>query len=641
MAVKLNYDPAQYDKAYNSFGARDRGKPHDGSRKGSHFQGCLSGTKQYIESLGSVESLEEKDLKPILDQIYKFRNMLRTALSGVQLDDDQLTRVEDEKLFDESEKLPVAHELILSIAERLFNSSKAKKGDTIVVAGSKRDSQVILEVAKLCFKNGVNFTLDVEPDALNHMIMNNANDEGLSELANEKTRLYEGVGIQIVARSNPADKYAIGSKVSTKFGNLTQSLRTRRQKGDLQYALTIIPTPEDAEKDGIPYEEYMEMFFEACNQAWEEIKEDQKVLVEKLNKGNKLKITSDDGTDLDIDITGQTFANSVVLKNIPGAEVFSSPLKEGVNGKLVAKGKFKFKTYPMIEDITLKIVKGRIVDWDARVGRETLTEIITRDDGKGEGARFFGEIAFGNNPYLKHHLMNELLAEKIGGSFHITPGDPYQMDKYDGEPVNLDNGNRSASGVHFDITSMLAGRNGKVILDGMLIQDNGVWVDENGRPDEKLAVLNKGWDALPEEKRPEWYKKKFPELPAPNSNAITKQLEAYNAHDINAFCDCFTEDVHVLSDDGELMVRGIKDFKRTFENVFKKFPDSKAVITKRVVKGNVTAEIEMCTRKNGGGEDTTINSLMVYTVDPESGKIKAIQAFKIEDADKVLLEMRR
>jgi hypothetical protein len=215
------------------------------------------------------------------------------------------------------------------------------------------------------------------------------------------------------------------------------------------------------------------------------------------------------------------------------------------------------------------------------------------------------------------------------------------MDKYDGEPVNLDNGNRSASGVHFDITSMLAGRNGKVILDGMLIQDNGVWVDENGRPDEKLAVLNKGWDALPEEKRPEWYKKKFPELPAPNSNAITKQLEAYNAHDINAFCDCFTEDVHVLSDDGELMVRGIKDFKRTFENVFKKFPDSKAVITKRVVKGNVTAEIEMCTRKNGGGEDTTINSLMVYTVDPESGKIKAIQAFKIEDADKVLLEMRR
>jgi hypothetical protein len=53
------------------------------------------------------------------------------------------------------------------------------------------------------------------------------------------------------------------------------------------------------------------------------------------------------------------------------------------------------------------------------------------------------------------------------------------------------------------------------------------------------------------------------------------------------------------------------------------------VITRRVVNGNVTLELEQCTRKEKSSKvKTTMEVLMIYTVDPMSGKIKTIQSFK-------------
>jgi hypothetical protein len=37
---------------------------------------------------------------------------------------------------------------------------------------------------------------------------------------------------------------------------------------------------------------------------------------------------------------------------------------------------------------------------------------------------------------------------------------------------------------------MLGGKDGKVYLDDILIQDNGIWLDKTGKPDPRLKVLN-------------------------------------------------------------------------------------------------------------------------------------------------------
>jgi aminopeptidase len=94
--------------------------------------------------------------------------------------------------------------------------------------------------------------------------------------------------------------------------------------------------------------------------------------------------------------------------------------------------------------------------------------------------------------------MNILLVEKVGGSFHLALGNAYTFNEYAGNPVKVDNGNRSLD--HWDITTMLIGKQGVIELDGKPIMKDGLFLDP------KLDILNRGWAAIPEDKRPDYWK---------------------------------------------------------------------------------------------------------------------------------------
>ena len=47
-----------------------------------------------------------------------------------------------------------------------------------------------------------------------------------------------------------------------------------------------------------------------------------------------------------------------------------------------------------------------------------------------------------------------------------------------------------------------------------------------------------------------------------------RQLEAYNASDLKAFCACYHPDVRVLDADGSLVSEGIKAFRARYEPLF-------------------------------------------------------------------------
>ena len=117
-----------------------------------------------------------------------------------------------------------------------------------------------------------------------------------------------------------------------------------------------------------------------------------------------------------------------------------------------------------------------------------------------EGARWTGELGIGTNPHLKKHVANGLLVEKIGGSFHMALGHPYTYTEYGGEPVKVDNGNKSD--LHWDLTTMLHGKDGCIYLDGRAVMKDGRWLDD------KYAVLNDGWNAVDKEKRPAYWQSK-------------------------------------------------------------------------------------------------------------------------------------
>ncbi len=260
---------------------------------------------------------------------------------------------------------------------------------------------------------------------------------------------------------------------------MTAEARINEQSRNLFYTSTRLPTPAGAVVDGMEYQDYVDLFFRMCAVDWEKINQAHLILIHKLNGGKILRLTNNDGTDLRMNIEGFTFCNSRVAKNVPGSEVFSAPHRDSVNGKIVAKGMFSDETTgKLIENITLEFEQGRLVRYDADKGLEYLTRSVETD----EGSHYVGEIGIGTNPALKRHIVNSLMVEKIGGSFHIALGRAYEFKDYLGTPVNVDNGNRSK--IHWDITTMLYGKQGRMVLDDHVIIDDGLFVDP------ELAYLN-------------------------------------------------------------------------------------------------------------------------------------------------------
>lgn len=469
------------------------------------------------EEYAGVDALEVSEL---VDLLHRTARLVEEVKTGVHENSALVGELaaHGEPSWANREGLDIPPEQAKAIALQMFKSSRAKPGDTVVVVVSPHSKDIAEEVIRLCMESDVQVRIDFKDYVrqailAKHLPDSAEADSPLKVLASTKLALYEQVGRLIRVDSSPDPKAReLGDPAKSEaYSKQLVPVLQRLRSGDLHYILTLIPTPSDAELDGLPYDDYLKLFLEACDQPWDEIKEAQYVLKGLFDQAASIRIKNSDGTDVTLDVRERTFANSVVLKNLPGSEIFSAPNREGVNGTIVAKGRFQYKDSGVIEDITLVFENGRVVDFDARVGKEDLARIIAVDDDNGEGSRHVGEIGIGTNPHLRQHLINGLLVEKIGGSFHVALGSCYSYTSYDGEPVALQNGNKSEAGVHWDLTTILRGKEGTIELDFddgrgyQVVQTNGDWQVEG------CEVLNKGWGALPEEQQPTWWKERYPE----------------------------------------------------------------------------------------------------------------------------------
>lgn len=103
------------------------------------------------------------------------------------------------------------------------------------------------------------------------------------------------------------------------------------------------------------------------------------------------------GTDLRVELPqdhvweggSEVTANGTVFcANMPTEEVFTAPKRDGVNGKVVAS-KPLVLSGNIVEDFSLTLQNGKIVDVQAKCGKEFLEREIELD----EGAAYLGEVA--------------------------------------------------------------------------------------------------------------------------------------------------------------------------------------------------------------------------------------------------------
>lgn len=177
--------------------------------------------------------------------------------------------------------------------------------------------------------------------------------------------------------------------------------------------------------------------------AWEDHMDNLKDKVDFLNNKEfkTLHYTSSNGTDLVVELPeGHIWAGGGAIDskktyfapNMPTEEVFTMPLKTGVNGVVYSTKPLNYGG-KLIDEFKLTFKDGKVVDFEAKVGQETLADLLDID----EGAKHLGEVALVpfNSPISNSNIifMNTLFDENA--SCHFAFGKAYPTNIVGGEKM--------------------------------------------------------------------------------------------------------------------------------------------------------------------------------------------------------------
>ncbi|MGQ9856883.1 MAG: aminopeptidase [Fervidobacterium sp.] len=130
------------------------------------------------------------------------------------------------------------------------------------------------------------------------------------------------------------------------------------------------------------------------------------------------------------DVSGVPF-----LPNIPTEEVFTAPYKYGVNGKVSSSMPLVYQGN-IIDEFWLEFKDGKVVNFDAKKGKEVLQQLITTD----EGASYLGEVALVDvtSPIYKlgKVFYNTLYDENAASHFALGRAYPTCVENFSGDPEN-------------------------------------------------------------------------------------------------------------------------------------------------------------------------------------------------------------
>ena len=155
--------------------------------------------------------------------------------------------------------------------------------------------------------------------------------------------------------------------------------------------------PDDSDS----FEKLKSSIFKVCmldkedpSLEWDRFIERNNLVMEKLNSLNlyRLHYTNSLGTDLYVYLpSGYLYAggkDELCIVNMPSYEVFTSPVYNKTHG-IVYSSKPLMYNGSLIDKFWIKFEDGKVIDYDAEVGKEVLKEIIETD----EYSCYLGEAA--------------------------------------------------------------------------------------------------------------------------------------------------------------------------------------------------------------------------------------------------------
>jgi len=243
----------------------------------------------------------------------------------------------------------------------------------------------------------------------------------------------------------------------------TKPVHMEQRVPHTKWCVLRYPNYSMAQQAGMSTEAFEDFYFQVCCLDYAAMSRAMDALVARMERADRVRIIGE-GTDLEFSIKGIPAVKCAGEMNIPDGEVFTAPVRDSVNGVITYNTPSQYQGFTF-ERICLECRDGRIVRASAN-DTERINKILDID----AGARYFGEFAFGVNPYILKPMKDTLFDEKISGSIHLTPGACYD---------DAPNGNTSA--IHWDLVCIQRPEfgGGEIRFDGEVIRKDGAFVPED------------------------------------------------------------------------------------------------------------------------------------------------------------------
>ncbi|WP_027408476.1 aminopeptidase [Anoxybacteroides tepidamans] len=337
-----------------------------------------------------------------------------------------------------------------------------QQGQTLVVNAPLEAAPLVRKIAQKAYEAGAKHVyVEWNDEELTYIKYKHAPEEAFSEYPMWRAQgmeqmAQEGAAFLSIYAPNPDLLKDVDPKrIATFMKTSSEALRNYRSAlmADRNcWSLISTPTPAWAKKvfPDLPEQEAIDKLWDVIFdvtrvstedpvQAWNEHNEKLAHIVDYLNnKQYKQLIYEAPGTNLTIDLVenhvwhgGAAVSEDGVRfnPNIPTEEVFTMPHKDGVNGTVRNTKPLNYGGN-LIDGFTLTFKDGKVVDFTAEQGYDTLKHLLETD----EGARRLGEVALvpHRSPISESNLIfyNTLFDENA--ACHLALGKAYPTNIQDG-----------------------------------------------------------------------------------------------------------------------------------------------------------------------------------------------------------------
>jgi len=326
------------------------------------------------------------------------------------------------------------HEIL---ATKLVNQcANIHENDLVLISGSVRDADLMHELSIQTSKVGAHPLIslqsqqagrryyDVVPESYDSLRpefdiqLYNILSAAISISYGETIGLFKDVSSDRIAKRSEAYREAneLFNKNNIRTVNLGNGL---------------YPTEALAKQFGITKKELSEQFWNGVNTDYQVLQKIGASIKSVLESGKKIRITSKNGTDLNMKLgempvfVSDGIISEVEMKKgspfcnvwLPAGEVYLVPVSGSVSGKVVVD-RFLFQGEE-IEMLTLEFVDGKLVSMSAKSGIENYKD---RYDASGEGKDEFAFIDIGINPNVKIIPDSKMVTWMASGMITIGHG---------------------------------------------------------------------------------------------------------------------------------------------------------------------------------------------------------------------------